>query len=80
MVRLVMSRTGALVAGGIVAGGLVSWWASRFVGSLLFGLQPTDPFTIAVAMLVLATVALVAGWLPARRAARVDPALVMREG
>lgn len=80
VVRLVMSRTGALVVGGIVAGGLVSWWASRFVSSLLFGLQPTDPFTIAVAMLVLATVALVAGWLPARRAARVDPALVMREG
>ena len=80
VVRLVMSRTGLLVLGGIVLGGMVSWWASRFVGALLFGLPPTDPVTIACAMLVLAGVAAVAGWLPARRAAMIDPAKVLREG
>ncbi len=80
VVRLVMTRTGALVLGGIVLGGLGSWWASRFVGSLLFGLAPTDPTTIVGSMLLLSLVAFIAGGIPARRAARVDPALVMREG
>ncbi len=80
VVRLIMTRTGSLVLGGIVLGGLVSWWVSRYVSSLLFGLAPTDPVTIGAAMCVLAVVAFIAGWLPARRAARVDPALVMREG
>jgi ABC-type antimicrobial peptide transport system permease subunit len=80
VVGSVMSRTGALVGGGILLGGLVSWWASRFVSSLLFGLAPTDPLTIVAAMLVLTLVAALAGWLPARRAARIDPAEVLREG
>jgi predicted permease len=80
VVRLVMSRTGALVAGGILIGGLASWWASRFVSALLFGLAPTDPITIVGAMVVLAAVAALAGWLPARRAARIDPAEVLRAG
>jgi ABC-type antimicrobial peptide transport system permease subunit len=80
VVRNVMTRTGGLVVGGILVGGLVSWWASRFVSSLLFGLEPTDPWTIGAAMLVLALVAAVAGWVPARRAARIDPAEVLREG
>jgi ABC-type antimicrobial peptide transport system permease subunit len=80
VVRNVMSRTGVLVLGGILVGGLVAWWASRFVSALLFGLEPTDPWTIGGAMLVLTLVAAVAGWLPARRAARIDPAEVLREG
>jgi predicted permease len=80
VVRLVLSRTGALVLGGILVGGGVSWWASRYVSSLLFGLAPTDPATIAGAMLLLAAVGAVAGWLPARRAAGIDPAEVLREG
>jgi putative ABC transport system permease protein len=80
VVRNVMSRTGGLVLGGILVGGLVAWWASRFVSALLFGLEPTDPWTIGGAMLVLTVVAALAGWLPARRAARIDPAEVLREG
>lgn len=80
VIRLVMSRTGALVAGGILVGGLASWWASKFVSSLLFGLEPADPVTIIGAMVVLAAVASVAGWIPARRAAVIDPAEVLREG
>lgn len=80
VVRSVMSRTGVLVLGGILIGGLVSWWASRFVSALLFDLAPTDPVTIGGAMVVLTLVAALAGWLPARRAARIDPAEVLREG
>lgn len=80
VVRLVLSRTSRLVAGGLLVGGVLSWWASRFVASLLFGLEAADPSTIAGAMLVLALVAVVAGWIPARRAARVDPAEALRQG
>ncbi len=79
VVGMVLTRTGGLVLGGILVGGVVSWWASRFVASLLFGLTPTDPATIAGAMLVLTAVAVLAGWLPARRAAHIDPAEVLRE-
>jgi len=53
-------------------------WASRFVASFLYGFEPSDPTTFAIAALVLSLVAAVAGWLPARRAARIDPAAVLR--
>lgn len=78
--RLVLSRTGALVFGGILIGGVAAWWASRFVSALLFGLAPTDPATIAGAMILLAAVGTLAGYVPARRAAQIDPAEVLREG
>jgi ABC-type antimicrobial peptide transport system permease subunit len=44
----------------------------------LYEVQPTDPLTIALAVFVLASVALVAGWLPARRASRVNPLTALR--
>jgi ABC-type antimicrobial peptide transport system permease subunit len=78
VVRGILSRTGLLVVSGIVLGGAASWWASRFVSALLFGLPPTDPITIAGAMLVLAGVSALAGWIPARRAALIDPAEALR--
>jgi ABC-type antimicrobial peptide transport system permease subunit len=80
VVRMVLARVGTLVIAGIVLGGAASWYASRFVATLLFGLPPTDKATIASAMLLLATVAAVSGWFPARRAARIDPMEVLREG
>jgi ABC-type antimicrobial peptide transport system permease subunit len=52
--------------------------AGRLVASMLFGLAPTDAVTIAVAMAVMLGVAAVAGYLPARRAARVDPLVALR--
>jgi putative ABC transport system permease protein len=79
-VRLVMSRVAGQVALGVVIGGLASWWAARFVASLLYGLRPHDPATIAAAVTVLGLVGLAAAWVPARRASRVDPATVLREG
>lgn len=77
---LVLRRVSLLVLGGIAAGAGVSFWAGRFVLTLLYGLTPRDPLTLAAAALVLVVVGATAGWLPARRAARTDPASVLREG
>jgi predicted permease len=80
VVRLVLSRVALLVGGGIAAGSVVALWAVSFVGSLLFGVDPRDPVTIVAAVGVLTVTAAVAGWIPARRAARIDPAQVLRDG
>jgi len=76
----VMRRTVLLVGGGIVLGAGVSLWASRFVATLVYGLEPGDPGTLAGAAVLLAIVAAVAAAVPARRASRLDPASVLREG
>jgi putative ABC transport system permease protein len=55
-------------------------WASRFIATLLYGLEPRDPVTLIGAALVLGAIGGLAGWLPARRASRIDPAQVLREG
>jgi hypothetical protein len=78
VVRAVLLRTVILVAAGVAVGAAVSFWASRLVGALLFGLQPRDPLTFVTAAAVLVSVALLAAWLPARRAARLDPAAVLK--
>ena len=53
-VRLVMSRVGGIIVIGILAGAGLSWWASRFVATLLFGLGPRDPLTFVAAAVLLA--------------------------
>jgi putative ABC transport system permease protein len=68
-----------LVGIGVLVGGGVSIWASRFVATLLYGLKPRDPTTLVGASVVLGSVGMIAGWLPARRASRIDPAEVLRE-
>jgi ABC-type antimicrobial peptide transport system permease subunit len=78
IVRMVLSRISILVAIGIAIGIGVSVWASRFVTSFLYGFEPSDPLTFVLAALVLGVVAAAAGWLPARRASRIDPAEVLR--
>jgi putative ABC transport system permease protein len=80
VIRLVLGRVALLVGLGIAAGTALSLWASRFVGSLLYGLEPRDPGTLIWAALVLTIVGALAAWLPARRAARIDPVQVLREG
>jgi len=54
-------------------------WASQFVTTLLYGLEPRDPRTLVQAAAVLAAVGALAGWLPAHRASRIDPAEVLRD-
>ncbi|OFW28979.1 MAG: hypothetical protein A3G76_15110 [Acidobacteria bacterium RIFCSPLOWO2_12_FULL_65_11] len=78
VVRLVLSCVCALVALGVIIGSAVSLWASRYVASLLYGVEPRDPATLAGAVVVLATVGALAAWLPAWRASRIDPAVVLR--
>ena len=79
VVRLVLSRVTGLVGIGVVVGAVVSLWASKFVATLLYGLEPRDPVTLVGAAVVLATVGAAAGWVPAYRASRVDPAEVLRQ-
>jgi putative ABC transport system permease protein len=78
ILRLVMRDVAAILLGGSLAGIIISLAAVRFVQKLLFGLLPYDPVTILGAIAVLAAVALVAGYIPARRAMRVDPMVALR--
>ena len=80
VVGLVLRRVVILIALGIIAGTAASLWASRFVSPLLFGLEPRDPVTLVAAIVLLAAIGALAGWLPARRASRIDPARILGEG
>ena len=75
---MVLREALALVAGGIAVGALVARGATKWIGSLLFGLQPGDLPTIAIAALAMLIVAVLAGYLPARRAAALDPMKALR--
>jgi predicted permease len=76
--RLVVSQSLGLVAIGLVAGLALSIATTRIMEGLLFGVAPTDLATIVGAVALLTIVALLASWIPARRAARVDPAVALR--
>jgi ABC-type antimicrobial peptide transport system permease subunit len=71
-----------LVGLGVAVGAGLSLWAAKFLASssLIYGLQPRDPATLLTAALVLSAIGGLAGWVPARRASRIDPARVLREG
>jgi ABC-type antimicrobial peptide transport system permease subunit len=78
VVRLVVTD-GLKVVGAGVAGGLViAYWASRFVEPLLFRVSPKDPSVFILVATTLIGVAIAASWMPARRASRVDPNVVLR--
>jgi predicted permease len=76
---LVLRESLALVCAGVVIGLLTSLAATQTASTLLFGLEPDDPATIAAATLLLLAVAAWASYLPARRAARVDPMAALRD-
>jgi ABC-type antimicrobial peptide transport system permease subunit len=67
------------VAGGVAVGIFGAFTLSRFLRSQLFGLEPTDPATFAAVSLLLVLVALVASFVPARRAVAVQPSVALRE-
>ena len=74
-----LARVALLVGVGVGVGGGLSLWAAKYVSTLLFGLQPRDPFALLAAAIVLLAVGGLEGWIPARRAARLDPASVLRQ-
>jgi putative ABC transport system permease protein len=80
IVRLVFGHVGVLITAGLTFGLAASLWAAHFVAALLFHVEARDPMTFAVAAGVLVAVGVLAAWLPAHRAARLDPAMVLREG
>ena len=78
IVRLVLSDGARLTAIGIVLGVPSAWLAARWTESMLFGVTPLDPLAIGVALAALTAAALLASYLPARRAARLDPLTALR--
>jgi putative ABC transport system permease protein len=76
--RTVAGQGMALTAIGIVTGLLASLLLSRLLVSLLFGVNPTDPLTYSGAVAAFTIVALLACYIPARRAAKVDPMVALR--
>ena len=76
--RLVLSRGLRLAALGLVAGIGGAVLVARWIGTLLFEVRARDPLTIATAVAVVAAIALLASYLPARRAAKVDPLIALR--
>jgi predicted permease len=78
VLRLVMRESMVLVVIGVAAGLAMAAAASQLVTTLLYGLAPTDPRTMFVAIAVMVLVSAVAGYLPARRASKVDPMVALR--
>jgi ABC-type lipoprotein release transport system permease subunit len=78
VVVMVLSQGMKLAGSGIALGLVGSAMVTRFIDSLLFGVSEVDPLTFAVIPVMLAGVALLACWLPALRASRVDPMVALR--
>ncbi len=79
VVRMILREAGTLVGVGLVIGVAASLAAAQTAKALLFGLTPNDPVTLVTAAGGLAAVAMLAGYLPARRASRLEPTIALRE-
>jgi predicted permease len=79
VIGMIMREAGTLLAGGVVVGTALALVAARSAGALLYGLQPGDPATLALAVSALTVVAAAASYLPAQRAARLEPTAALRE-
>ena len=79
VVRLILRNVAVIVVIGATIGVALSMWASQFVKALLFEVEARDPLTLVATVVTLTTVALFAAWMPARRAAKLDPNIVLRQ-
>jgi ABC-type antimicrobial peptide transport system permease subunit len=77
--RLVLTQAGKLALLGTGIGLLSALGVGKLIGSLLFGVSPVDTVTFVAVPVVLGGMAILASWLPARRAMRVDPLVAIRE-
>jgi len=75
---MVLMEGGVLLVMGLVLGVIGSLLATRLIQGLLFGVTPNDPVTLAAVALAMVAIGVAACWVPARRAAKVDPAVAMR--
>jgi ABC-type antimicrobial peptide transport system permease subunit len=78
VIRRILSRAMAWTAAGIAAGAVVSWLLTRLMASQLRSVSPHDPATYFGVAVLVAVVAAVSAWIPARRAARIDPVTTLR--
>jgi putative ABC transport system permease protein len=78
ILRMVLLNVARWTLGGALLGLLGAWFCARLLQSLLFEVRAHDPVLLALALLILLTVAFFAAWVPARRAARVDPMVALR--
>jgi putative ABC transport system permease protein len=79
IMRLVLGQGMKLAGAGLVLGTAGAFGASRLLAKMLYGVKPTDPSTYAVVAAALGAIALVACYLPARRAMRLDPILALKQ-
>jgi ABC-type antimicrobial peptide transport system permease subunit len=79
VVRMVLGEVGQLMAIGIVIGGVGAYVATPLMKQFLFGLEPNDPGTVIISVAILAAGAIIAGAIPARRAASLQPVEALRE-
>jgi ABC-type antimicrobial peptide transport system permease subunit len=80
IVQLVLRRVAVLIVLGLALGLAGSWWSAQLIAPLLFQVESRDPLTFSGTAVALMAVGVLAAWVPARRAARLDPATVLREG
>jgi predicted permease len=78
VVEMIVGETVWLAGVGIVIGVLAATGLTRYIRATLYGVQPIDPLTISGAVAIMFAVALVAGWIPARRASRLEPMVALR--
>ena len=78
VLRLVLSRALRIVVVGLIVGLAGAAVVTRVLQTFLFGVTPTDPVAFSVVTLLLMAVGLIAAWLPARRASRIDPNAALR--
>jgi ABC-type antimicrobial peptide transport system permease subunit len=78
IVWMVLKETLMLIGIGMFIGVPSAWAAAHLISSQLFGLNPSDPLTLLTAVVLLTSVAVLAGYLPARKASRLDPLAALR--
>jgi putative ABC transport system permease protein len=79
VLRMVMGQGLVLVAAGVAIGVVGAFGLTRLIASQLFGVRPTDPTTFVLVAVTLIAVAIVATFVPAMRATRVDPVVALRD-
>jgi ABC-type antimicrobial peptide transport system permease subunit len=79
VLRMVLGEVAIVIVAGVALGLAGAISGTRFLASFLYGLEPNDPTTLGAACVILAASAVIAGFLPARRAANLDPMTALRE-